>query len=126
MVPALLPSFSVERHVAERGTDLPRPVAGGRTSGLDEINAAAWGGLPTGAVGPYASRVSQLDQASGRRLFDAIDRVLGDESLTIEEVARRVGCSPHDVLEALRRFDRTSRISLVPGADAAVVVRSMG
>jgi predicted Rossmann fold nucleotide-binding protein DprA/Smf involved in DNA uptake len=62
----------------------------------------------------------------GPRLYDAITEALSSGALTIEEVARRVECSPHEVLEVLVQYDRASRISLVPGDATATLHRSAG
>jgi hypothetical protein len=69
-----------------------------------------------------------IDPASGRRLYAAIEEVVAEGDFTLEEVARRVGCTPHDVLEVLLRFDRASHVSITPsdGRDDAPLLLVMG
>ncbi|MDP3215729.1 MAG: hypothetical protein Q8S73_16595 [Deltaproteobacteria bacterium] len=40
-----------------------------------------------------------------------------EQDLTLKEIARWVGCTPHDVLEVLLQFDRASRVTITPGND---------
>ncbi|TAK23836.1 MAG: hypothetical protein EPO40_25075 [Myxococcaceae bacterium] len=56
-----------------------------------------------------------IANVEGQRLCEAITKAVEGGALTVEEVARRVGCTPHDALEVLLRFDRASRISITPG-----------
>jgi hypothetical protein len=69
-----------------------------------------------------------IDPASGRRLYAAIEEVVAEGDFTLEEVARRVGCTPHDVLEVLLRFDRASHVSITPsdGCDEAPLLLVLG
>lgn len=72
----------------------------------------------------YEYWVNPIDDAWGCRIYAALLEALSGGDLTVEELAHRVGCTAHEAVNVLRRYDRASRITIVPGArDADLWVR---
>lgn len=61
--------------------------------------------------------------ATARRC-DAIYAVLGSRPLSVADVARRLGCSPGEVLVALAGHARAAGIAFAPRAAAVSLVRA--
>lgn len=61
-----------------------------------------------------------MQQAGRRKLFEAMARAVAERALTIEELALAVGCTPHEAIEVLRKYDRKNAVTVTIAARSAV------
>lgn len=60
------------------------------------------------------------DEAARRRLFEAMSRAVAERAHTIEELALKVGCTPHEALSVLLKFDRDGGVTVTVASRSAV------
>jgi hypothetical protein len=61
-----------------------------------------------------------MDWARGRKLFVAMARAVAERALTIEELALEVGCTPHEAIAVLLKFDHDNAVTVTVAARGAV------
>ena len=61
-----------------------------------------------------------MDELRGRALFEAMARAVAVRALTIEELALEVGCTPHEAIAALLKFDHDNAVTITVAARSAV------
>jgi len=61
-----------------------------------------------------------MHRADRRKLFEAMTRAVAEHAFTIEELALAVGCTPHEAIEVLRKYDRENAVTLIIAARGAV------